>query len=108
MSTVSIFERAYETMQRQFPSSVVACVNGMDNFDAIKTRISQESLVDPMTGRVDPDKFMLRCLVSQAGELIRGRTIRVGNDDATIETVEPDSIGVTAMLTMKRRRIAGQ
>lgn len=89
-----------------FPTAVLTFRNGSYECDAIRHTRADEAIIDPNTGRVDPDRFRVRVKVDECGPVKGGDVVRVGDDACAVEDIAPDSIGLTLLLTLRRKRVA--
>lgn len=106
MSTVGIFTAALERIRAVFPTAVVEFRNGSYSCNAIRSNRANESIIDPNTGRVDPDRFSVRVQVSECGPISGGITVLVGEEACSVEDVIPDSIGLSLLLNLRRKKVA--
>jgi hypothetical protein len=107
MTTLAIFAAAKNRIKSVFPTAVVEWRNGTFTCEALRSQRNQEAEIDPMTGRMDPDRMQVRCMVAECGDLENGKTVLVNQDAHTIVDIMPDSIGLTVVITLRRKRVAG-
>jgi len=107
MTTSDIFRKAYlQIRDNTFRGSRASWVNGMEICEVVRTRRTTDAMLDMATGRVDPSKFEVRGLVDQVGDVIVGRSVTVDGEECNIDQINPDSIGVTVTMILRKRNLS--
>lgn len=93
-------------VKAMFPTAVLTFRNGSYECEAIRHTRTDESIIDPNTGRVDHDRFQVRVKVDECGPVKGGDVVRVGDDACAIEDIAPDAIGLSVLLTLRRKKVS--
>lgn len=106
MTTVDIMSAVMDRVKSVFPTAVLTFRNGSYECECIRHTRSDESIIDPNTGRVDPDRFIVRVKVAECGPVKGGDVVRVGDDACAVEDIVPDAIGLSLLLNLRRKRVS--
>jgi hypothetical protein len=60
MDSNAIFSNMFSELKTAFATSMVRVKSGLYEFDAMKTRIEKDGLLDEMSGRMDPEPVFAR------------------------------------------------
>jgi hypothetical protein len=105
MDSNAIFSDMFSELKTAFATSMVRVKSGLYEFNAMKTRIEKDGLLDEVSGRMDPETVGIRCLLADLPDAKISKTILVNGEAHTIEGINKDAAGVTVVYELRKARV---